>query len=294
MEQHTPDSYDYRLRNATGWRQGVLLRRAGCLLLLAFFALVPMWAITFFGKPSLWMFAAGIASFMATGLITQVWVMPAMQKKFDREVRRYAQDDPREYVVLLRGFASPVLKLKSREPEPGNLMSEIAGAVPDYLASVCIGAGETIRGLMGPSSYVPLQPPDQDWIKVFAVVAPGARAIVITPNATPGCLTELRLIASRPWLLERTLVWMPYADHKGVETAWNQIRSDLSDLYSFPEYDARGVLYRPNADFSPRTSWHPKKGKLREGIEQALAEIPRCRYSLQSALAELDQQGLKW
>ena len=277
----------------------MIFRRRGCLLLLYFLPLAAFWLILHYDKSfrwqsTLWNFAASIVAFIATGMTAQMWVVPALQRRFDKEMRQYSRDDTREYVLLLRGFASQILKRKSREPEPGNLMSEIADAVPEHLAIVCIGAGETIRGLMAPSTYTPLQPPDQDWRTVMTLVAICARAIVITPNATRGCLEELWRIAGAPLLLEKTLVWMPYAEHKNVEKAWNQVRSSLSSLYRLPEYDARGTLYRPNADFSVRASWHPKKSKLRDGIEQALSEMPRSKYSLQFILAELDQRRLKW
>jgi len=290
------------MRDAASRRQSVFFRRRGCLILVYLLGAAPPLLFVFLNDESyrwsstLWIFGAMIAAFFAVRMTTQMWVMPALQAKFDKEMRQYARDDTREYVVLLRGFTSQILKRKSGGggPEPGNLMVEIANAIPDHLAVVCIGAGETIRGLGAPSTYTPLQPSNQDWVKVLAVVAVGARAIVITPNATPGCVLELRGIAGIPELLEKTLVWMPYAEHKGVAKGWNQTKSMLNSAYRLPEYDERGLLYRPNADFSIRTGWHPKKSKLGEAMEQVLSEMPRSAYSLQFALAKLDQEGLKW
>jgi hypothetical protein len=294
MEKDTPGSADSGVRISAPGGQPAFLRRQGCLLLVSFSILAPMWAMTFFGEPSLWRFAAGIAGFFAAGMTVHLWVLPRIQRKFDRENRLRATVDPREFVVLLRSFESQVLKLKSGLAEPGNLMKEIPEAIPDDLAALCIGAGETIRGLHAPARYVRLEPSDQEWYKVFALVASGARALIITPDATPGCREELRTIAEVPALLAKTLIWMPHRHQACVKSAWEQTRDRLSGTFRLPDYEAGGVLYRPNADLSARVSWRPVKGRLREVLGEALGELPPSKYSLRVVLGELDRQGLAW
>ena len=145
-----------------------------------------------------------IGGVLIVGLINQMWVLSRLRRRFDEENRWSAKYDSREHVLLLRSFESQILKQKSNLPEPGNLLQQISGDVPAKFAVVCIGAGESIRGLLSPADYVALRPSNQDWFQVFVLMAAGVRAVIVTPDVTPDCLTELRAISRVSSLLART------------------------------------------------------------------------------------------
>lgn len=275
-------------------RQGVHLGRWASLMAIYFLTIVPTLAINYFAPPSLWYFAASIGSFFVAGFAVNLWVLPRLQRKFDADVRTRALQDEREFVVILRSFHSQVLKVKSNLVEPGNLMANLSDAVPEKYAVVCIGAGETIRGLLRPSTYVPLNPPNEDWPTVFNFLAVGARAILVTPGATPGSLRELQTISIDPVLLAKSLVWMPRKEYKHVEPAWNQIKRDLGEEFNLPEYVSEGLLYGPKVDFSPDRRWYTWKGELKHALAEALDALPPSRRPLNVALLELDERRIPW
>jgi len=86
---------------------------------------------------------------------------------------------------------------------------------------------------------------------------------------------------------------MAHSYHLGIATAWTQTKSSLHGLFNLPEYDSQGLLYRPNADFSPAAKWQTGKRKMRAILSQAVIEMPQRDYSLREALAELNRRGRK-
>jgi hypothetical protein len=277
-----------------------VLRRRGLLLLLGLSPIIPVLAFVIYThdetaswRATIWQFAVMLVACAAVNLTVFLWVLPRIQWKYDKEIRQRARTDLREYVLVLRSFESQILRIKG-QTEPGNLMLEVCDAIPRDLAVVCIGRGDTIRGLMQLGAFVPLRPPNPQWEEVFKYLATCSRAIIVTPEATNGCIREMRMIVPSPILLAKTLVWMPHAHQKTVKPAWNQTRSRLHGFLSLPEYDAGGMLYRPNPDFSPRVTWPTQKRKVRETLGEAIAEIPRSKYNLRVALDVLDQKKLGW
>ena len=102
---------------------------------------------------------------------------------------------------------------------------------------------------------------DLDWVLKFEEIGRGAWVILMFPSSTPGCLEEMRLLASNLPMLRKTIVFMPPTG-AGISSyfaffdpnyakEWDELVQEIAPAgFHLPNYDPRGMLYMPNPDFS--------------------------------------------
>jgi hypothetical protein len=278
--------------------------RRWLLWLLFLSPLVATWVaseyVTKYVKPSLVSIVLPFVGYSAIGTVIGVFVGPWLKDRWGTRDKCEARSDSRRFVLVLRPFSSPLVDLPNSGPHyRGKIVAEFCSAMikKSDFAVVCIGQGERVSHDVTPSEFIRVEPPADRWMETFAALGLGCAAIIVIPEATDGCLRELRTISRIPEGLSKTLVWMPRARGRRqvVAKQWEAVRCNLTQFgFKLPPYDARGQLYRPNADFSVDEAM-PFVRRIEEAAVNEISQITsRDSRGLDEALDWLREKGIRW
>jgi hypothetical protein len=123
---------------------------------------------------------------------------------------------------------------------------------------------------------------EQTWRDLVIKLFDMCKAVIIVPEISNGLREELRnLLKSKA--LDKTIIVMPAAsslsDARVVR--WQEIRTRLiDDGIHLPEYAVRGLLYRPNVDFSVKCSRSLGSNHIhdiRRALQDLVSDLPPSR-----------------
>lgn len=228
---------------------------------------VGIWAYGVFAERSSLLFVL-VLSLPLAGFMSMLEAR-AHRLRINRELL-LARDDDRAPFLASRSVSDPDLTIEEPTLEEGcsshgaTLLPELAGAIAEYGRLVTIGReipgwdGISRTGGSAPGvNFVAFDMPDPVWRDLFLWAARCAQTIFVLPGVTTGAALEIRLLEANDWL-SKTIVIMPPTPKRlaGCSWTWFGSRWDMSTKGSnvtsrrWPPYDPRGLLYRPNPDFS--------------------------------------------
>lgn len=97
-----------------------------------------------------------------------------------------------------------------------------------------------------------------DWLQNVERCAHLASCIVLLPSNSESVLEEMHMIQENN-LFYKTFIFMPYEIPLGYEIRedWNHLRKKLkADGFELPEYDRKGMIYKPGSKFEVTKYWH--------------------------------------
>src|ERR1700682_1344747 len=275
--------------NRSAWRKFLLvsiyLLPPAAMLASYYLNLIDVSVVTAFGVP------------IAIDMAIKVFFSPWLKRRWETGDKREATLDKRPFVLVLRPFYSPLVERRpsSLRNNQGTIVNDFCGRLQRLkdFSVVCLGEGEPVSGQAEPSEFVRIEPMRDRWQEVFAYLAVRCAAIIVIPDATNGCLRELKAFGLVPRLLRITLVWMPREQRRRVvATRWEANRRALiQHRFQLPPYNARGLLYGTKPDFSI-DQVRAFTGRLEEAAVDEIRRIAHPGSSgLGEALAMLDVKG---
>jgi len=198
-------------------------------------------------------------------------------------LRESSREDERPPILFLRAFAETDLTETYARVYPcycsryatvrgGEPFSYFFGKATAHLGRLlAIGKISEARGhimwhrlffsYMDEVEHLYLVTDDERWYRLFDYLARSCRAILVIPEITPGVEREISLLANSA-LISKTVVFMPPTTANFEGLCVKEVREKYANRWStvqehwrrrglrLPDYDRRGILYRPNADFS--------------------------------------------
>lgn len=95
------------------------------------------------------------------------------------------------------------------------------------------------------------------WLDYVTSCAKIAQAVIIVPATSESLLMEMNMLRDEG-LLHKTFVLMPPENKNSqtIQTQWEEIRNTLfKKNYALPAYEAGGMVYLPNSDYSIHKNW---------------------------------------
>lgn len=305
-----PFSGGVYVEHERAWKRAWFLRRSLLRLsMLSILGLIPL--VLLLGFFTLPVYLAWVLVMWGSQHLAMRIEIPALEPS----------DDPRAPFLFLRPFGNTALKKRPQGVmRSGVHRLKITHNLAEMLERrQCLGrvlvlqeerSTTTTPSWTGhteedPPDLLVLREDDSNWFETIDRLAPRCRAILVLPGAGTGITREIALLRSRQ-LLERVLVLMPPVSRAfwRHEKEWRRLSEGWSDVQreldrelglQLPDYDAEGMLYRPNPDFSVRDA-HPLGARL-QGLHDALKLLTTVRddecTSLGEILSELGRQGFE-
>jgi hypothetical protein len=216
-------------------------------------------AMLFFGDahPGLVYFGAVAIGFLFATLPLDLLACELQQ----RRSRISAREDRRGYFVYLRSFREKQLETVTHSggganPLPNafvvdDILKELTRSVSALGTLFVIGGGSG-SSIASCSAAILLRAREDTWRLLFRRVVRGARAIFVTPGATPGIVEELQELSHHQLSHKVVIVMPPKTGRDSRDRSWNSVASTLAHYgYQLPAFMDSGMLYVMGTDLAP-------------------------------------------
>ena len=239
-------------------------------------------------------------------------------------IRELSKTDERPPLLLLRSFAKTDLTDTCAHFFLGNRRSQMieGGVAFSYFFGqaaaptgrlIAIGKVKEVGGhfagrlgyfgVMDEVEQLYIITDEERWYRVFLYLAEASRAIILIPEITAGVEREMSILAHSN-LTSKTLVFMPPTPKnvKGIEefvrqkyaNRWRTVREYWQARgLNLPDYDLRGMVYRPNADFSIQHCRVIGNGSGDDAEYSLIADYSRIKEAITGLLGEITESGAR-